>query len=157
MKKTLLIALCVLMAGCLTLPAEEQEIDVTVIDEDFFDLSDEWMSVPFEELPFSVEIPSWWSFTENSAEYILWFDEGVSGSIVFDKSPKDGGLSELVPDGSEVIPGATEDLTSFCDGDSCVVQINELHELYGFVVSDKGFSDSEKAEVKEIIGRLGSD
>jgi hypothetical protein len=147
-----LLFVLVFSVACSFEPVAEEDIQigVTTIDKEMFPPSDEWMTVPFEELPFAAEIPSWWSFNETAPEYTLVFDDGLTGYIAFDKEP--GGE---VPELADVIPG--DGLTSYCSGLDCVLLVDESEETYKFTISDKGLNEKQLAEVWEIVGRLRVD
>lgn len=135
-------------------PAEP--IDPTVVPK-VPTLSDEWLTVPLEELPFSLKMPAGWTFTETAPEYLVSLDDGLKASLHFDKRPKEkSSWLEWVPDGSSVLSTAQEDLTLFCywpsvDLRQCTVDSSTFAALYTFSITEKNVSEVEKNQIKDIL------
>lgn len=149
MKKYLVFitAFVLIFSACGT--EELPEIGWTRIDADFFEGSDEMAKLNLDEVPFSVEIPDGWSWTETPPEYILWIDQGSVGSITIDKNPVREELSVLVSDEWIVFQGK-EGVKTYCSEEQCFVSLNE-GQIYSAIVTDRNFSEKELTQVGSIL------
>ncbi len=67
------------------LACEQQlpEVDPTVIDEEAFDVDVLWTSAEVDG--HTVSFPSDWTLVETPVEFLFWYDEGLTGSVVIDR------------------------------------------------------------------------
>lgn len=131
------------------------EIGVTRIDADFFPPSDEWLIVPLDELPFQVQIPSWWAFREDPPQYSLVFDDGLSGSIVFLKRFKTEGWKDFSEAADVLMDGEGFDV--LCYELNCAVKIDDADGFYEVLISDKTLTDEQLEEAYEILRTISLD
>lgn len=149
--------------SCSTQPLKPAEtIDPTVVPE-IPTVSDEWLVVPLEDLPFALQMPAGWMFTEIPPEYIVNLDDGLKASLHFDKAPKEKSTwVEWVPDGSSILSTVDDDLTVFChwpsaDRRQCTLDSPTFDALYVFSITEKTLSESEKIQLEGILKSLTSD
>lgn len=131
------------------------EIGVTRIDADFFPPSDEWLIVPLDELPFRVQIPSWWAFREDPPQYILVFDDGLSGDIGFLKRFKTEGWEDFREMAGVLVDGEGFDV--LCYELSCAVKIDGADGFYEVLISNKTLTDEQLEEAYEILRTIELD
>lgn len=135
---------------------ELPEIDTTYIGQEHF-ASDEWLIVPLEDLPFQVQIPSWWTFSEDENSYTLTFDEGVLGEIIITKEPT---TEDLVLEESETAPVYCYETIEYgescayindeCTEKKCVVSFDG-EEKYPLIIWDKGLDENQKGIINELL------
>lgn len=110
MKRFLILAL--LLTQCTTITPSE-EIKPTSIDVE--DFNEQILSL--EGLPFNIVLPSDWKLESTSFQHQLWKNEELQ--LVFERES----TVTKIPEQAEVIPSVdTMDITSFCTGQSCVIQ-----------------------------------
>jgi hypothetical protein len=167
MKKYLiiLIAGAVFFSACMSTDTTDKpdpstteslpEIAWTRIDADFFESSDELALLTLDELPFSAKIPEGWTWTENPEEYILWIDEGSTGSITISKNPLSNPDDFSANEEAKFYLGFG--VSTYCLDENCLIHSKKLDDVYPAIVTNRGFNEKELGEVELIFQNFETD
>ncbi|MFA5793246.1 MAG: hypothetical protein WC897_05275 [Candidatus Gracilibacteria bacterium] len=146
--------MAILLLACTTV-----EVDTTTVPE-ISTIKDEFLTVPMEALPFYVEIPSGWTFTE-SGVYSIQFDLGASGGMQFNKAKMEESFDELLADGYIILPknpdGFTVACKSIADTSYCGIKIGDSLDIYQMTIINKTLTEDRLKEIDQIIQSLKVD